>query len=505
MDIVRSPRQAATIFGLDGARPPRQKNLFIVKFVKNGDTSGSFTSGASGTWNKDLGFMVKSVDRPSVEPKVEELNQYNKKRLVHTGYKIGQTRLTLYDTADSMAMRMWTEYSQYYFGDFRHSAQAQTDWQFDTVTQQYQDTAGGGFGFAPQSSTNSALNTTGDFTVPYFFSTISVYQVFGGNFVQFDLINPKITSFDPDELDYSNSDIATITMGVSAESIQYVNGFQPKDINSDSFLQQAFGNPEWFYGDTVEIPSSDISATTYPAAFTPPPSQYSYSNQISTPAYTLSSYPTSYAAGALSSFGAYDFGSTAAITPAALKPLSTDLAFAASTNSALASVLGIADPTVYPDASVKQLIKPYAPPSYISQAIFDEASSAVEAISGQGQGDPGIAQAVTYGIISAALANGVAPRDQMYNQNPGNAAGPNSWSSTTAQGLALSRESYGIVNAQRPPSSQIGFNYRSAANAARTAPRGGATVGDQNVDHPAMSPSNSVSNVKSPSTPSPLD
>ncbi|RYD40490.1 MAG: hypothetical protein EOP83_35190, partial [Verrucomicrobiaceae bacterium] len=135
--FIRSPRQASQIFGLEGARAPRQKNLFVVNFRKAGDTTSTGIS--DGTWNKDLGFLVKSVDRPSVDPKVEELNQYNKKRQVNTGYKIGTTRITVYDTADSMAMRMWAEYSKYYFGDFRHATQAATDWGYDVTLRTFQD------------------------------------------------------------------------------------------------------------------------------------------------------------------------------------------------------------------------------------------------------------------------------------------------------------------------------------------------------------------------------
>ncbi|RYF12645.1 MAG: hypothetical protein EOO77_17090, partial [Oxalobacteraceae bacterium] len=275
-DIVRSPRQAASIFGLGGARPPRQKNLFIVNFRKNGDASGGITAG---TWNKDLGFLVKSVDRPSVEPKTEELNQYNKKRVIHTGYKIGATRLTLYDTADSMVMRMWAEYAKYYFGDFRHQTSSSTtttnssssDWQFDTVLQNFNDSSKSGFGFSPQSSTSTASSTTSDYTVPFFFDTISVYQVFGKKYVQFDLVNPKITSFDPDELDYSNSEVASFTMQVACEAVIYKNDFQPQDISGDAFLKEAFASTSWFNGDVVEYAdTSSTGSITYPATTTTP-------------------------------------------------------------------------------------------------------------------------------------------------------------------------------------------------------------------------------------------
>lgn len=477
-EILRSPRQASNIFGLGGARPPRQKNLFVVNFRKNGDattTSGSNSSSSlgTGTWNKDLGFLVKSVDRPSVEPKTEELNQYNKKRIIHTGYKIGQTRLTLYDTADSMAMRMWAEYSKYYFGDFRHqsttSGTSNTDFQFDTVLPEFKDTNKAGFGFSPQSSTSTAATTTSDYTVPFFFDSISVYQVFGKKYVRFDLVNPKITSFDPDELDYSNSEVASFSMQIACEAVLYQNDFQPQDISSDSFLNEAFGDISRFNGDVHNYPGNDsTTAISYPSStLAATVSQPFYQNPIVNSPVALQDYSSSLSTGSLNAYGQYNFGSTTS-GGTAVRSLATDIALSAVNNPALASVLGLSDRTTYADASVRNLIAPYTAPTYISQATYDDASAAVAALSGLDQngsaGNANLMTALTYGAISAALATGVTSRDHLFNRKPPeDTSSPNSWSSTTSPGMALTNEAYGIMNAQRPPSSQIGFNTQSAS------------------------------------------
>jgi hypothetical protein len=479
-EILRSPRQATNIFGLGGARPPRQKNTFVVNFRKNGDTTtstGTTTTSSSlgtGTWNKDLGFLVKSVDRPSVEPKTEEVNQYNKKRIVHTGYKIGTTRITLYDTVDSMAMRMWSEYSKYYFGDFRHQTST-TDFQFDTTLSAFKDTGNLGFGFAPQSSTSTTTSTTSDYATQFFFDTISVYQVFGKKFVQFDLINPKITSFDPDELDYSNSEIATFTLQIACEAVIYKNDFQPQDISGDSFLKEAFGDIAWLDGDVLDYPGQDSTASiSYPSSVA--------ASTVATPYYTnpvvqapvaLQTYESSISAGSLNAYGQFNFGSTTTRTNDVVS-LATDIALNAITNPALASVLRLNDRTTYGDASVRSLTQPYTPPTYISQAAYDEARAAVTAIGGQNPDTSPIAAALTYAVLSSALATGTSARDQMYNRKPPADGYPNSWSSADAQGIALTNESFGIVNAQRAPSTQIGFNQQN--NDARIALQPGAPV-----------------------------
>lgn len=566
--IVRSPRQASSIFGLGGARPPRQKNLFVVNFRKNGDTGGGLSAG---TWNKDLGFLVKSVDRPSVEPKTEELNQYNKKRVVHTGYKIGTTRITLYDTADSMVMRMWAEYSKYYFGDFRHGTattsatsttnSSSTDWQFDTVLPKFNDSSNSGFGFAPQSSTSTAASTTSDYTVPFFFDTIAIYQVFGKKFVQFDLVNPKITSFDPDDLDYSNSEVATFTMQITCEAVLYKNDFQPQDIGADSFLNEAFASTSWFKGDTVEYSdaSSATASVTYPASADTaaqiaqvPASALGYTNPVVTRSVPLQGYDSSFSAGSLNAYGQYNFGSTSSAS-GDVRSLATDLALAASTNPALAAVLNLNNRALAAETGVRAITQPYMQPSYISQAQYDAASAAVQAVGGLSQSESVLAQQLTYGILSAALATGSAPRDQLYNRKPPQVSGtvwqagvgynvgdvvsyagntylcvqphgstgvfdagafalrpveapPNSWSSTNGTGLALTNQTYGIINAQRAPSSQIGVNEHNAVQ--RVSPAGPAAVpvsGGGNVTYAASAaPAPTISNVK-PGYMGPLD
>src|ERR1700748_3734813 len=124
--FIRTPRQASTIFGLDGASAPRSKGLFYVCFKQSGQVSAPATSG----WQNNMGFLVKNIDRPSIQPEVTEVNQYNKKRQITLGYKIAPLKMTLYDTADSMVMQMWNEYSQWYFGDFGQSA---TSYSYDVT------------------------------------------------------------------------------------------------------------------------------------------------------------------------------------------------------------------------------------------------------------------------------------------------------------------------------------------------------------------------------------
>jgi hypothetical protein len=80
--ILRSPQQAANTFSQPGGFP-RQRNVYIIRFIPNGGQTNF----------SNLTFAAKSIERPKINPKTEELHQYNKKRQVYTGFKIEPVRV----------------------------------------------------------------------------------------------------------------------------------------------------------------------------------------------------------------------------------------------------------------------------------------------------------------------------------------------------------------------------------------------------------------------------
>ena len=236
--FLRSPRQASKNFGLDQATfngsatgatttVPRPKFLFVVRFIRNVGEGGQ-------AWSDGLSIAVKRIDRPNVSPVIQEMNQYNKKRLIQTGIKYGPINIDFHDTTDSVVHSMWNEYSAYHFGDQRHTTDA--DWSYDIVSGPNGFlNSGEGFGFTLPDAPNEASALSSSF----FFSKIEVYQLFGGKFVQFDLIHPKITSFNPDEMDYETPNSNSIRMTLEFETIITHNKAIPQDIGQSEAAQNA--------------------------------------------------------------------------------------------------------------------------------------------------------------------------------------------------------------------------------------------------------------------------
>lgn len=237
---LRDSRTASNTFRLannywDGV--PKPKFLFYVRFLRSQGAggTGSSTTG-SNDWSKGVGIVVKNVDRPKVAFDVQTLNQYNKKRVIQSKVEYNPVSIKFHDTVDNKVFNMFEEYFRFYYGDPRTTSDV--NWQWD-ITAQEMKTAGSGYwGFNPPKQ---------DPNFVYFFSRIEIYQLFGGKFARFDLINPKITSWDPDELDYANGQIGhEITMNLAFEGIIYQGNNQDLSGNNDLLEEMKLNGADYY-------------------------------------------------------------------------------------------------------------------------------------------------------------------------------------------------------------------------------------------------------------------
>lgn len=296
--IVASPNQASSVFGVGGAHPIRQKSLFVMRFLRRVGDGGE-------DWKNGMTFLVKTTDRPSVQPAAEELNQYNKKRVIHTSVKYNPVTCTIYDTADGAVQLMWAQYASYYFGDYRQEPSAYGD---DIINERMN---GDSFGYGI--ATTSASEPQG-INSQFFFDTVEVYQVWGGEYTAYQLLRPKITSFTPDELSYEDSSPSTVSITLQFEGIFHENGGKPQRISQNETLTAMFGGE--FSGETYDPVGAigrqtDFTSTSEPANSSNSTGQLArllsagQASNVTTP--EKSSNTTS-AGGALSRFGTFDFG-----------------------------------------------------------------------------------------------------------------------------------------------------------------------------------------------------
>jgi hypothetical protein len=196
---------SANTFGFYGGQfsnVPKSKFMFYVKFFRPENQGGS-------AWERGICLALKAIDRPRVSFEQQTLNQYNKKRIVQTSHSFEAVQLRFHDTVDESINLMFQEYYNYYYGDSKNYSEAGA--LYDVTSPEFN--AMGEWGYHPQLA---------DQNYAYFFSHMSIYQLYNGMVAQTDLFNPKIQYFNPDELDYSNGQTSNeVQMGITFEGLAY--------------------------------------------------------------------------------------------------------------------------------------------------------------------------------------------------------------------------------------------------------------------------------------------
>lgn len=242
-NIVQLPNIGSRVFNPNGPHPLRQKHLFIARFVRGDDTV-----------EVDFPFVIKNTDRPSVEASTETVNQYNKRKVIHTGVKYNPINMTLYDTADNAAMKMWVDYAKFYYGDYTQNELGYSD---DVLNNELFDT-GEGWGFKVPDVPLGILD--GGAGSQHYYQSLQIYQIWGNEFTSYKLLNPRFSSFSPDELTYDNSEVSTVSAAVQFEAIEHVNSGRSQSIFSDGVLAQILGVD--FDDDILDV-SGPISQTSF--------------------------------------------------------------------------------------------------------------------------------------------------------------------------------------------------------------------------------------------------
>lgn len=435
MTLLRTPGQASYTFDLGGPTAPRPKGMFYVRFKR-----GDYSQGPS-YWERDLGFLVKTTDTPTVTPKVEEVNQYNKKRQIYTGYTTQPISMTLYDTADGMALRMWDQYVRYYFSDFN---QDPLNYKYDMLPPHGQ---GGtsmlgediGYGFTPR--------PTLDVNSQFFFDAVEIFQVFRNAYTKVTLANPKITSWDTEELDYEQMGPVMHRLQIAYEQVLYHNGGAPSPIDDDPILSEAFRDIR-MRGDILEvtgIPGVDVTSLGETAGGGVSPGMFGGLGDI-LPGLEGLAPVKSGIGGVLGSFGNFNFGAALgtaakAVISGRTDNLASELVYSATGNAQLATILNMVTTGQSEAAIAGQVIWGAGKSGTISPAVADAAQAAVAMASGNKLAAGALAERVVQGVLTTSTISGQSAASQVSGKS----------------GFSMAPAVYEAVNATRSVTAQIGF------------------------------------------------
>lgn len=218
------------------AYAPKVKFLFHVVFNINNQVPG--IAKLLGEANTTISKTVKTIQLPSYQFQVEELNQYNRKRFANTKINYNPVQVTFHDDNSDLVRQMWYAYYQYYIKDSQYSyngvpAVAGSDGRDPTFAGFSYNASDiyagerqiGDFGLIGEGR-GSPLNTQpGVATNPNFFNDITIFGFNQHNYSAYTLINPVITEFSHDTYDYSAGDgMMQNSMTIKYELVKYYSG-----------------------------------------------------------------------------------------------------------------------------------------------------------------------------------------------------------------------------------------------------------------------------------------
>jgi len=224
-DHLKDYKHASKTFVADGyALAPNNKFLFHVYFNLNTAGIPGLSKIMGGATEKaKLGMLVKNITLPSFDIEVDEVNQYNRKRYIQKKIEYKPVQVTMHDDGSDKIRSMWYNYYNYYYHDSGNKYEPGSGGQTYTARDMYDNyQSETDWGYNGQGPSNAINN--GD-SKPHFFQDITIYGFNRGNFVQYTLVNPSITSWEHDTYDYSaGGEVMQHTMSMVYETVKYSRG-----------------------------------------------------------------------------------------------------------------------------------------------------------------------------------------------------------------------------------------------------------------------------------------
>ena len=264
---MKSYQHASKLYVEGGyARAPKFNHLYFVSF----NISDGVVRDRSWLQNgyNTVGLLVKSTTLPKFKIAAEQMNQYNRKTQVQTRLTYEPVSMEFHDDNSEITNGLWKNYYRYYYTDSIYGGKDDTVVPTPSQVSLGKKLFGGLLSPGRKRIKQRENNTFPDaYTdnkyrkeVPYaygldnfqsvpFFKSIDIFVLHQQKFTQITLINPKIISWDHDDVGQSDSTkMMRNKMSLVYESVLYNDGRIGKGSRSGVFA-------EAFY-DTSPIPLS---------------------------------------------------------------------------------------------------------------------------------------------------------------------------------------------------------------------------------------------------------
>lgn len=208
-------QHASRVFVSDSHRlSPKVKFLYHVSFSIN-STAASVLPQLNERHKNEIGLLVKSAQLPAFQVQTDVKHQYNRKKVIQKRLDYSPVNLTFHDDNIGVTTALWEAYYRYYYRDGNY-AQVGPAGGINSVNRYYEQSS-----FYNDKQYRYGLDN--DSIVP-FFNNITIYQMSRKRYTAFTLINPIISQWQHDTMDYSASDPVTNSMTIEYETVHYSRG-----------------------------------------------------------------------------------------------------------------------------------------------------------------------------------------------------------------------------------------------------------------------------------------
>lgn len=310
----KSSRHATHTFNQDGQALYRNQPRFPFEYYININLNNVGSAGKyiaqyfnNPTWAQ-IAPLVKNIEMPSMKIDTTSLNQYNRKRLSQSKIAFEPVKVVFHDVADGKTLKFWEMYYRYYFADgtepgmneAKQTQQKNKTFSTETLVRNLTPRLNPNIANLPSSVKNlfqsnapngskSPTNTVGiksalqnitadsldnhkfGFNLPTvqdtrnLIQTIDIYQVHGGRFNQVTLVNPRISAFTHDVLNYATTDkTLELTFTFEYEYAYYtIQNMQltNQDKNTGGEPNNNSSIEPFIHGEFLELPALAFNTT----------------------------------------------------------------------------------------------------------------------------------------------------------------------------------------------------------------------------------------------------
>ena len=193
---------------------PKQKFLYHVVFNLNPNSLKS--DPPLGNHNNELNMLVKNIDLPKYTIDMATVQQYNKKRKLHTRIAYDPVTIVFHDDNYGVTTALWESYYRYYFQDGNY-AKPNTVGDPSTTYPEYKRSE------IFESNYSKRFGLDNDALEP-FFTSIQIYQMARKTYTCYTLVNPLIQQWQHDTLNNQESGPVANQMTVEYETVFYSRG-----------------------------------------------------------------------------------------------------------------------------------------------------------------------------------------------------------------------------------------------------------------------------------------